>query len=291
MPNKAYSHLENLSRVCYLCLNKANKHAKKITEKLANVVKDIDPSYFHNIPGRPTVLCPNCYIKLNKGLHSFCIDYSNVLVREKRNQDKCTCCICIIASSNVSTPIPSDVKTLMIPKKLGRPPTKSAVLNSTVLKNCGACNGELRREVRHIRSKTSAVLNTMNLTTGVEQQVAAQIINRESAQAGSSTISLNKGRGINTKVTIKRNRDKSETGPIIPSSVLNEIQLNCNMSTNSVKKMCASLRTVKKNLIEPNAILKLDETTHELDDFFYTKILTNISTTKYSENGHPFVFC
>lgn len=289
MPHKARSHLENLSRVCYLCLNKAGKHAKKITERLESAMKEIDVSYFHNIPDRPSVLCTNCYIRLNKGLHSSYVDYNNVLIREKRNQDKCTCPICIIASSNVSSPIPFEVSTMMIPKN--NPPTKSAASDSSVLKICGTCNGEVRRGVSHKCTKQNKVLNTLTLTTGVEHQVAAQIIHNESLKGGSSTISLNKGRGVHTNVTIKRKRDASETKTTISSSVLNEIQLNCNMSTNSVKKMCASLRSVDKNLVEPNAISKLQDTTHELDEFFDSMILTNISTTKYSENGYPFIFC
>lgn len=287
MPNHARSHSENLARVCYTCFNKVSKNGKRITEKLGQSLKKIDDSFVWKISDRPTVLCASCYLKINSETLSEIVDYSKIMIKEKRNLLKCICPICDVATSNVGKKVSDDVSAFMIPKKAA----KSDVHKSSVKKICTLCNGEVRRGVKHDCTKRNKVSNTVNLTRGVEQQVAATLLYAEGERVGSSTILINKGRGANMQVAIKRKRDESVSTPAIPPSVLNEIQINCNMSTSSVKKMCKSLRTVNKNIVEPNAILKLHANSHDLDGFFTTAILTSVSVSKYSENGYPFVYC
>lgn len=234
---------------------------------MGNALKEIDPSFLLNIQDRPSVLCVGCYIKVNKGTVSSYVDYSKIKVKENRNQIKCICIICEIASSRASShlfkKISPAVTPLMIPKKVPvRPSLVIDYFKSKVMKICTSCNGEIHRGVKHSCTKRTKIVNAVNFTIkGVEQQVAAEIINSESKKAGSATISINKGRGRNMQVTIKRKTDDSTPVPAIPTSVLKNIQLDCNMSTNSVKKMCKSLRTVNKKIVEPSPNSKLQADT------------------------------
>lgn len=295
MPHHARTHSENLSRVCYFCFNKVINNGKKITIKNQDEVSKIDPGFVYGSNNRPNVLCSSCYLKMKNGVDIKIFNYAKINIREKRGLVKCDCAICEVARSNVLNKISSEILEFSIKhQSIGRPSSSSDRENSekpSTVKICLTCNGKVGKGIRHVCTKAKKVQNGLQLLDGVRQQVAASIIEQEQSSTETQTITLNRGRGAGLSVTTVKRKREEDNRPVITANVLKDIQLNCNMTMNGVKKLCQSLRTVDKNIITPNAITTLQEETHELDSFFSMEILNNVEVTHYSENGYPFVFC
>lgn len=83
------------------------------------------------------------------------------------------------------------------------------------------------------------------------------IIQQEQPLTDTLTITFNKGIGAGLSVTaVKRKRE----GDIRPTAnVLKDIQLNCNLTMNGVKKLSKSLRIVNKKIIPSNATKSLQK--------------------------------
>lgn len=295
MPNHARSHSESLSVVCLLCFNKAVK-CKKITEKVEELIKNVMPNYNPIDDCFPSVICNSCYIQLNKGTLTKVVDYESFKIRLKRNELTCSCEICDIARfcpNPKAETLTIPMKHVLIKNPVGRPSSSaSSSLEESVMKICAHCKTEIHKGIRHSCTVSSKVNNTVLMARGCEQQVASKIIRAQEFIQGSSIVSLNKGKGIHMQIKLKRKHDKSSASTsTVSTSVLKEIQEDCNLSLNSIKKVCSNLRSVNKKLIEPNAMNKIQKLTHSLDNFFSYANLPNMFTAKQATTTVPFIYC
>lgn len=106
MPYHKRTHDENLKVVCANCFCKA-KRSQKITPKIELKLRQYIQNYNIADVCSPSVLCGSCYIKLSRG--QMTIRDQQVKIRLKRNEDVCSCEICVIASTN---PAKSKSKTI-----------------------------------------------------------------------------------------------------------------------------------------------------------------------------------
>ncbi|CAH0553241.1 unnamed protein product [Brassicogethes aeneus] len=263
---------------------------EEITLKTASV------SFDQYDPCKPAVLCSGCYIKLNQGSLDEIVDYTKlknfVHPNSTRQDSDCQCKICQVARFRFNPKGPRKLPFKFTLKKLavGRPLKHNNKIKKDTIKVCSICTGIVKRGLKHICTVSKKIENIAGLAKNCKQQVASTIILKEELEQGDSSISLNKGRGCHMQINVLR-KANTKANPVITSTTLREMQIDCNLPVSSVKKIVSTLRNVDKHLVEKQAIPKIQECSHVLDQYFDGMFLPNVELSKKQFGLSPFVYC
>lgn len=287
MPLDRRSHKESRLVVCYCCFNKAIKHFK-ISGKVEQLIKNMFPHFDKTNVCTPLVLCGSCYIKIKKNTLTQVVNYETLKIRLKRNEKQCGCPMCQVARSNPRQNLP--LKCTIQKRKVGRPAINNDVIKPKSIKLCSLCNSKLQKGLKHTCTLTTKVANTVTLASGCQQQVASKIIQKEKSVQCSSSLVLNKGKGVGMEIGIKRQHEAPDQQKVT-LNVFQEIQKDCNLSLNSMRKISDHLRNVAKKMVEPNVIPNMKKLSHRLDEYFDFEMLNNVKIGKNEFSPAPFVYC
>lgn len=250
MPKIARSHEDALKVVCATCLNKAPniKKVKLISKTIEKKIKEIIPSFSISDNRLPKILCSSCYIKLCSGAleKENVVKYSELNIRLKRSEIKCSCAICEVSRSKGSSPSKLSINKNVV----GRP--SSAVPRLKNLKICAKCNAEIVRFKRHLCNLSNKVSNTLQLANGCEEQVSSKYLLSITKKNNNNSIVLNKGRGRSLLVNVhdRKRGEHNEERRTLSAEILQKIQLKCNMSMSSLNVLRRELQNVDKNLVD-----------------------------------------
>ncbi|CAH0551286.1 unnamed protein product [Brassicogethes aeneus] len=205
----------------------------------------------------------------------------------------CSCPICQVARfcpiPNAQIQLPS-IRRIVKKLPVGRQKRKSTDVLPKLAKLCLKCHTKIQKGVRHSCNIRSKVSNTIKLAKNCSQQIASQILLTEEVAQSSSSLKLNKGRGVELKLELlckKNNENKA----VITTNDLRNIQIDCNLPENSLKMLTQRIRQVDKKLIEPNAIKNIKDFSHSLDDFFSHLIVPEADVGKHVTESVPLIYC
>lgn len=173
MPTHARNHNEAREVVCVCCFKKSVK-GRMVNERLGNMIRNLLPEFSTTNARFPKAICSTCRNKLEKGTLSNVFQYDDVSDDFTPSDEKCTCKICLVASSNQH----SYFKELNIPKqKKGRPSTSSNEENNKhPVKVCPQCFTEVSPGKPHTCNKRHKIQNLILAAGNEKEQLASAIL-------------------------------------------------------------------------------------------------------------------
>jgi len=282
MPNRFRSHSESRKVVCVICFSKGHD-LRRISSRNSELIRKFAlPDFDEEDPSFPNVICASCRICLAKTSEDDPTVKLNIYDRRNKNlkpvstrqrseEDKCECDLCVIARSNINTPLNNK-------KPAGRPPKESTSDDNSFtsvtssIKLCSKCFTTLARGMPHHCStgqKYSNVNSLMSKNSPEDpEKFCASVISSKLNHRSSGNIDLQ-----SAKKCITLSVNCKESNEVLNAKNVIDIQRDMNLSHRNTLRITQHVRTAtgSRSSVEPYIKQKLQLQDHHLDDHFYVE--------------------